>query len=252
MKIYQAPLVIAFCIIAGACSKELKLPLPQAGDGCAHDQVLPPLKPDASARRLLASRSDSPQTAADYYFKLPPSYFSNVENSPERRATLVNQDSLTRQYLHAEHWFECDGGGFEVTIRVFDTEEGPLIAILSSTYRETPLFKADAPRLGELQSICVERPQFWRYREGQWIAVDGGILPKIEKDFVIDRYRNDYKAHLKWADQQKYISLKYELPATGWIVPVTGRENFMDPSETFTWAAFSFNGKRFLLISRSK
>jgi hypothetical protein len=77
--------------------------------------------------------------------------------------------------------------------------------------------------------------------------VDDKILPGIEKDFVIDRYRNHYKAHLNHPNQQKNIWLEYELPPTGGVMRVKGRENFMDPSETYIWKTFRFDGKRFVL-----
>jgi hypothetical protein len=109
------------------------------------------LKLDPAQRKLLAARSETPRTAADYYFLLPATNFSNVENSTERRATFVNQESLTKQYLHAGHWFECDGGGFEVTIRVFDAADGPLVAILSSTYPREILVDNKQARPGELR-----------------------------------------------------------------------------------------------------
>jgi hypothetical protein len=130
---------------------------------------------------------------------------------------------------------------------VFDAADGPLVAILSSTYpREMLLKNEDAPR-GELQSIHVNRPKFWRFRDGKWLAADDKILPGIDKDFVIDRYRNHHKAHLNHPNQQKNIGLEYELPPTGLVLPVKGRENFMDPSETYIWKTFRFDGKRFVL-----
>jgi hypothetical protein len=67
----------------------------------------------------------------------------------------------------------------------------------------------------------------------------------ITRDFVIDRYRNHYKAHLKTTDQRKFIWLSYDLPPSGNVVSITGRENFMDPSETYVWRRLVFNGERF-------
>lgn len=249
MKTHHAPFILALCLIGCTNTRKQNSPPQGLGGGCAHYQELPALKLDAVDRQLLANRSDSPKSAADYYFKLPAAYFSIIENSPERRASFVERDSLTDRYLHAEHWFECDGGGFEVTIRLFDTDDGPLVAILSSTYDSDVLLKEEHPRPGELEAITVNRPRFWRYRDGRWIRVDDSILPGIGKEFVLDRYHNHYKAHLKNADQQKFIWLTYDLPATGRTIPVTGRENFMDPFETYTWTAFSFDGKRFLPVS---
>lgn len=252
MKTYHTPLILAIGIIGYTNSMAVDPSHAVVGEGCSHDKTLPPLKLDAADQQLLAARSDPPRTAMDYYLRLPASCFSIVENSPERRVTFVKKDSLKDQYLHAEHWFECDGGGFEVTIRLFDTDQGPLIAILSSRYKCDRLLWVDHPQPGELQSITVNRPRFWRYRDGRWITVDNKILPMIEKDSVLDQYLNRYKAHLKYTDQGKCISLKYDLPVSGLIIPVTGRENFMNPSKIYTWASFSFDGKSFLPTSKSE
>ena len=252
MKTHQTLLILTLGLIGCTNSMAADPAGAEVGGGCSHDKTLPPLKLDAADQLLLAARSNPPKTAMDFYLRLPTSCFSNVENSPERRVTFVKKDSLKDQYLHAEHWFECDGGGFEATIRLFDTDQGPLIAILSSSYRRDKLLAVDHPQPGELQSITVNRPRFWRYRDSQWIPVEDNILPRIEKKSVLDQYHNRYKAHLKHADQQKYIWLQYDLPASGLIIPVTGRENFMDPSETYTWATFSFDGKSFLPTAKSE
>ena len=193
---------------AGCVSNENgNSPAPEFIGGCSHDHELPPLKLEAADKRLLASRSSNPRKASDYYFALPSSYFSIMENSPERRATFVQKDSMTDSYLHAERWFECDGGGFDVTIRVFDAPDGPLVGISSSTYESTILYSDSDPGPGELESITVHRPQFWRHKDGKWVRVSDSVLPMITRDFVIDRYRNHYKAHLKTADQRKFIWL---------------------------------------------
>lgn len=246
MRIFLAPLVLMLGLSRCASLGKQESTPQEIGEGCAHDKELPPLNLDTADRRILANRSDPPKTAADYYFKLPSECFSIVENTPERRATFIQKDSMTDRFLHAKHWFECDGGGFEVTIRLFDTDDGPLVAILSSTYDSEVLLRNEKAGPGGLQSITVNRPRFWRYKDGSWTRVDDSILPGISKEFVLDRYRNHYKAHLNYADQQKYIGLTYDLQPTGLIIPVTGRENFMDPLESYTWLAFSFDGKRFL------
>lgn len=222
------------------------MPKIEVWGGCGHDQELPPLKLDKGAKRILASRSAPPQTAADYFLALPSSYFSILENSPQRRVTFIETSSLTDSYLRAEHWFECDGGGFEVTIRVFDTEDGPLIGISSSTYPVHKLYTDQDAGSGGLKSITLRRPRFWRYSDGAWKAVDDAILPMLDRDAVIDRYRNHYKAHLENVDQQKFIWLDYDLPISGNTIQVSGRENFMDPIKRYIWARFSLDGQRFI------
>ncbi len=238
-------LVLAFVLSGCSLAQKFGLPISETEGGCSHDNTLPPLHLDEADRAMLKSRSNPPKTAADYYFLLPASYFSILENGAERRATFIQKNSLTPDYLHAAYWFECDGGGFDVTIRVFHDDRGPLIAISSSTYKNIMLLEEkDAPR-GKLSSIVVEKPRFWRYEAGRWISVDDAILPTIEKGFVIDRYLHHYKAHLQYASQLKFIWLKYELPASGNRLPVIGRENFMEPSKTYVWKEYVFDGLRF-------
>lgn len=213
--------------------------------GCAHDQQLPPLKLDSGDHAILASRSNPPQCASDYYFALPASYFAGVESTPERRTTFIDKSSLTGRYLHAKHWFECDGGGFEVIIRLFDTPDGRLVGISSSTYESQTIYSTDKRGPGVLESVTVQRPQFWRYRSGQWQRVSDSILPMIQTERVMDLYRNQFMGHLNSPDQGKSIWLSYDLPAGGSTINISGRENFMDPSEEYTWARYEFNGERF-------
>ena len=245
MKYILTTMFLILCAAGCTSIKNSDLPSPEFVGGCSHDHKLPPLKLEAADEHLLASRSTPPRKASDYYFALPSSYFSIMESSPERRATFVQKDSISDSYIHAERWFECDGGGFEVTIRVFDAPDGPIVGISSSTYEAATLYSDADPGPGEIESITVHRPKFWRYMNGKWISVSDSILPMITHDFVIDRYRNYYKAHLSTADQRKLIWLSYDLPSSGSEVSVTGRENFMDPSEVYVWKRFVFNGRRF-------
>lgn len=245
MNLNSPALAFALCLVGCTDSRKPEAPPHELG-GCSSDRTLPALNLTASDRRLLSNQHGTPRTAADFYLKLPAAYFPNLENTSERRVSFIDKATLTDGYLEAKHWFECDGGGFSVTIRVFDTNDGPLIAIHSSTYESEFLLKDDHAKPGELQSISVQRPKFWRYRNDQFVKVDDGVLPTIRKDFVLDRYHHHYKGQLKDADQQKYIWLTYDLPATGTTVRVTGRENFMDPMQTYTWKTFQFNGKVFV------
>lgn len=208
-----------------------------------------PVKLDEAERRLLAARSSPPKTAMDYYLLLPEKYFRNIENSLERRVTFIDQESLSDQYLRAGYTIpSTDAGAFWVTIRLFEKGGEPLIAIRHRGGNQL-LHKIKDERTwepGELIWISLGRPDFLRYREGKWIPVGAKILPPITKDFVLDRYRNHYKGHLKHPTQKKWISLGYALPQTGETVQVTGRENFMNPLEKYIWAEFTFDGDRFV------
>ena len=158
-----------------------------------------PVELDEAERGLLTKRSDPPKTALDYYLLLPEKYFRNIENSLERRITFIDQDSLSDQYLHAEYSIpRTDAGAFEVTIRVFHKDREPLIAIRHRGDSQSLYKVADERTVepGELVWINVGRPEFWRYRKGEWIEVDRDILPGISKDSVLDRYHHHYQAHL--------------------------------------------------------
>jgi len=237
-------ILLGFLMAGCSTENQHKIPPGEQADGCGHNQNLPRLKLDETDKAILAARKDPPKTAADYYFALPPSYFSIVENSSKRRATFIEKSSLSNTYLHAKHFFECDGGGFEVTIRVFDSSSGPLIAILALIDEPVEIMSKKNPAPGELESISLSRPRFWRYAKGAWHRVDDSILPQPTKQFVISRYRYRYKAHLKYTGNTKSIFLQYELPASGNNVRVWGRENFMDSAPT--WKTYHFNGSRFV------
>lgn len=232
-------------LMAGCGHQSLPPGMTDSLVGCAHDQKLPPLKIEPMDQAILGSRSNPPQNVVDYYFALPASYFAGIESSPERRTTFIDKSSLTGRYLHAKYWFECDGGGFEVVIRVFDTTEGHLIGISSSTYGSQAIYSTDKRGPGVLESITVQRPQFWRYRGGQWQRVSDSILPMIRTERVMNLYRNEFMGHLNSPDQGKSIWLSYDLPAGGSTINVSGRENFMDPNEECTWARYEFNGSQF-------
>jgi hypothetical protein len=214
-----------------------------------------PVTLDEAERELLAKRSDPPKTAMDYYLLLPKKYFRNIENSLERRVAFVDQDSLSDQYLHASYTIpSTDMGAFRVTIRIFGKDGQPLIAIRHRGGDQVLHKVKDERKVnpGELISISLGRPDFWRYRKGKWIPVDSTILPGITKEFVIDRYRNHYKGHLKDPTQTKSIWLWYDLPQTGRLVQVTGRENFMSPQKRYVWAEFTFDGARFVPTTNSE
>lgn len=214
-----------------------------------------PVTLDEEEGELLAKRSDPPRTAMDYYLLLPGKYFRNVENSVERRVAFIDRDSLSDQYLHAEYTIpRTDAGAFRVSIRLFEKDGEPLIAIRHRGGNQLLHKVKDERKVnpGELIWISLGRPDFWQYRKGKWIPVDSTILPGITKAFVIDRYRTHHKGHLQHPTQKKWISLGYDLPQTGQLVQVTGRENFMSPLERYVWAEFTFDGARFVPTTNSE
>ncbi len=215
-------------------------PSPNTG-GCSHSHDLPPLKLGSDRLALLESVSVQPQSALDYYMLLPERYFSILPSDPQRRISFVDLEPLTKDYLSARHWFECDGGGFEVAIRVFRRPEGDLIAIDSSEDPSLFLFRRDE-KLSGLNSVTVKKPTFWHYKDG-WIPVDPDILPSLGLTGILDQYKNKYKADQVYPDQSKFIYLDYRLLPEGNTIPVVGRENFMDAAPT--WAEYTFTGSLF-------
>jgi len=215
--------------------------------GCSHENLLPLLELTDAHRQLLADRSDPPRTAADYYLALPDSFFGNVEDtSPERRVSFIDMESLDDQWLQASHYFDCDGGGFGLTLRIFGTEAGPVLGIGRALQPAEVIHQNRDAARGELSVIKVVCPGFWRHADGKWSPAEDLVLPVIDAQRVIDRYRSYYQGQLKTPDQEKFIWLEYELPKSGDEIRLTGRENFMDPDGDYVWQVLRFDGKGFV------
>ncbi len=214
----------------------------------ASDYEWRPVKLTEAESKLLKQRSSPPRSALDFYLLLSRSYFENVDDSLERRIAFIDRETLTPTYLHAEFTIPVvDAGAFSISIRIFEKGEEPLIAICHRSGRES-LYEIENERKakpGELIRITVGRPEFWRYRKEKWIPEKATILPSITKEFVLDRYRKKYKGHLNYPTQKKYIWLNYDLPPSGELIQVTGKENFMSPDKKYVWAEFTFDGDRF-------
>lgn len=214
--------------------------------GCSHDNVLPELKLGDAHRRLLADRNDPPRTVVDHYLSLPDSFFGNVEDTtPERRISFIEMDTLTGQWLKAGHFFDCDGGGFEVVMRLFEARDGPLVAISAWESAYEPLYRNEAAGPDEIETITLSVPRFWRLRDGQWQEAGDVALPIIDKDAVLDRYFNHFRQHFEEARLSHSIWLQYELPKAGDEIRLTGRGNFMDPDGEYLWQRLRFDGQSF-------
>jgi hypothetical protein len=215
-------------------------PAPHIG-GCSHSHELRPLNLNADEKALLESVSQQPHSALDYYMLLPKRYFSIMPSDAQRKISYVEHETMNKDYISARRWFECDGGGFEVAMRVFRRPSGDLIAIESSEDSVISLFMRDGNQSG-LNSVALKKPTFWHYTD-KWNQVDSNILPSLGLDEILDRYKYKYKADQKDADQQKFIHLDYRLLPEGDIIPVIGRENFMDSAPT--WAEYQLTGSHF-------
>lgn len=244
-----AALYCSLSLALGSCAlpHESPPPRPEEVGGCSHENILPPLVLAEAHRQLLAKRSDPPRTAADYYLALPDHFFGNVEDTtPERRVSFIEIESLRDQWLKAGHFFECDGGGFEVVLRVFETEQGALIAIDEWKRRWDEIHHdKDAPA-GEMQCISLGAPRFWRLVEGTWVEAKHVMLPAIDKDWVMERYRNHFKEQSNTPYESTHIWLNYQLPGTGDEIRLTGRGNFMDPDGDPVWQRLRFDGHGFI------
>lgn len=218
---------------------------PSDPGGCSHSNELPPLRLDANQKSLLASVSSQPQSALDYYMLLPKRYFSIMPSDAQRKISYVERETLNQDYISACRWLECDGGGFELTIRVFRRPGGDLIAVNSSEDQSLFLFQRDLNQSG-LNSVTLKKPTFWHYRNG-WNQVNGDLLPSLGLDRILRQYSDKYHADQKHADQTKFIYLEYQLPPQGNVIPVVGRENFMDSAPT--WAEYKFSGSSFVELT---
>jgi len=244
VMIKTCTIVLSACLLVACVESRVKVAgISGTSDigGCNHSRELPPLIIDAEEKSLLASVSAHPQNALDYYMLLPKRYFSFLPSDAQRRISYVDRKSLTNNYLLARRYFDCDQGGFDVTMRVFRRPEGDLIAIDSSEDHSLFLLRR-ADNLRGLNSVTLKKPTFWQYKHG-WEKVDNDILPSMSLASVLDQYRNKYKADKAYPDQSKFIYLEYRLLPEGNLIPVIGRENFMDSAPT--WAEYSFTGTRF-------
>lgn len=248
----KTTLLVLIALLPGAAwSEERQVSFDNPGHGASSWKWLPiTLTGDEEA--LLAKRSDPPKTALDHYLLLSGSYFTRIPHETERRITFIDLESLSNKYLHAEYTIPAtDAGAFWITIRVFGSEDDPLVAISwRKGTRRLYAAKENGPQ--GLWTISMNRPEFWQYRGaafadgGSLVRVSDSILPDLSVDHILDRYRNHYRAHLNRPTQKKSIRLTYELPPQGNVVQVTGRENFMDPGERYVWAAYAYNGDRFV------
>jgi hypothetical protein len=199
-----------------------------------------PLRLTAEHKQLLAKASASPKTALDYYLLLPKSTFSIMPDFPERRVTYIEPKTLSDDYLHASRWFECDGGGFSVTLKLYRTPSQTFV-VIQRRQPET-IFDDGKPREGE-PSVSIDRPELWKYSAGQWVRQPDASIPKISARRVLAKYHHDSDADKQYPDQDKFIWIDYVLsPATNDIV-LMGRENFQ--SDIYEYARLKWRGDRF-------
>ncbi len=154
--------------------------------GCNHSNELPPLQLTPEQERLLSSVSPTPQTAFDYYMLLPKSYFKELPDTRERRVSYVSTKTLSKNYLTASHWFECDGGGFEVTIKLYRSASRTFILVKRDDFEmilEGGVSKSPSAK------IC--RPTLWEYLNGAWIRKADESVPQISAKRVLKEYKKN-------------------------------------------------------------
>ena len=245
--------VFAVFLIAGGCGTSAFVASPDeqvSEGGCSSVNTLPPIVLNAEQEDLLRTAdSDSPpRTAFDYYLRLNPTHFSIMPHDAKHRVWYVDMRTLSDDYLHARYWFDCDNGGFELTLRIFRNHDADLIALASSVDKAVVLMEAAENRPGRLTSVAVWRPAFWHFVKGEWRRENDTILPMIPLERVLDLRVSKWKAHLDYPEQTKFICLEYELPAIGDVIAVTGRENFMDPGKRYEWAHYRFGKREFTQV----
>ena len=172
--------------------------------------------------------------------RLPKSYFSIMPDSRERRVTYIDAKTLSDDYLHAFRAFECNGGGFQVTLKLYRTPTRTFVAI--NQFEEEVIFDDGKPTKGE-PSISIVRPSLWRYFDGRWHPQPTESIPKISPKRVLTKYHHDWDADRQEIDQEKFIWISYILsPSTNSIV-LMGRENFQ--SDVYEYARLNWRNTRF-------
>lgn len=231
--------IVTVGMCGGCASRTPHQPAPYVG-GCSHVRELPPLELTSKHKRLLASVSTTPKTALDYYMLLPKSYFSIMPDSPERRVTYVRTETLSDTYLHARRWFECDGGGFDVTLKLYRSSAGTFVAI-KNEHGET-IFDDGEDTKGE-PSITIQRPTLWRYADGAWKRQPRESVPKISPKRVLAKYHHDWDADRQFVGQRKFIWIDYNFIPESDDLVLMGRENFQ-PS-VYEYARLHWRGPHF-------
>lgn len=187
---------------------------------------LPPLRLTDEHKRMLAAVSTTPRTALDYYMLLPKSRFGILPDSPERRVTYVKNHS--DDFLEASHWFECNGGGFEVTMKLFRTPERTFIAIKHSTGKDN-----DIPSGKREPPVILDRPSLWLYAGGKWILQPIESIPTIPTERALAKYHKDSDADRRYLDQDKFISINYVLSPSVEDIVLMGAENFEEHAHEY-------------------
>ena len=172
----------------------------------------------------------------------PKAWFSIMPDSKERRVTYIRPDGFSDDYLHAWRWFECDGGGFEMALKVFHTPAGDRIVIKRET-SET-LYDNHWVVGGE-PSVSLLRPVMWSYAGGRWHRQPDEAVPAMALQAILAKYHHDWDSDHQYTDQKKFIYVDYVLsPSTNDIV-LMGRENFQ--SGIYEYGRLKWNGTRFML-----
>jgi len=151
-----------------------------------------------------------------------------LPDSPERRVTYIDTKTLSGDYLQAFRAFECNGGGFRVTLKLYRTPTRIFVAI--NQFEEEVIFDDGKPTEGE-PSVSIVRPSLWRYFDGRWHRQPDESIPKILPKRVLSKYHRDWDADRQEIGEEKFIWIDYVLSPTINDIVLMGRENF---NPTFT------------------
>lgn len=193
--------------------------------GCVTEHRMPPLKLTSEHKRLLASVSSEPRTALDYYMHLPKSFFDVIPDSPERRVTFIDQDTLSDDYLNAHFGFECGGGGFQVAIKVLPSLTAKFVVL--HQFNEEVVFPDKAKDF----EVNFFRPSLWRYVDASWLREDEAAIPKISFKQVLAKHHEQSRAEALVRpsvvpDTDSRIEVSYDLRPETTDIVITGRGNF--------------------------
>lgn len=230
-------LAVACCIALAGCNPPRVAQKNSHAGGCAHNHELPPLHLTVENKRMLASVSPTPSTALDYYMLLPKSRFGIMPDSPERRVTYVKKQS--NEFLEASHWFECNGGGFGVTLKLYRTPTRTFLLLKHDDGKDQYDDRAVENR--ELPTV-ENRPSLWLYSEGKWSQQ---TLPGVPRERVLKKLREGLKTDGQRATDMDFIDINYVVsPETDDIV-LMGRGNCQ--AHAYEYARLKWQNSRFVL-----
>lgn len=239
MRVFRCIIMGFIWLLCAGCANKAKQKAAFVG-GCNHSHELPPLELTATHQEWLAGASTTPRTALDYYLLLPSSNFSIMPSSRERRVTYIEASTLTDDFLHASKWFECDGGGFEVTLKLYRSASRNYVVVKTSEL--VTVYDDGRPSEGD-PTVNLVYPTLWRYSGSSWIREPEAALPRIQPESVLAQYRRYKAAEEVSISPDDFVSVDYVLSPGASEIILMGRGNYLSKVSEYgrlRWMGGSF------------